>query len=58
MKALVATQTHMAAMARTVLHPMKLSQMRAAAGRATPRPKILRIGCVISHQCCLRVHAT
>ena len=47
MKALVATQTHMAAMARTVLHPMKLSQMRAAAGRATPRPKILGIGCVI-----------
>ena len=54
MKALVATQTHMAAMARTVLHPMKLSQMRAAAGRATPiLPKILGICCVIPHSGCL-----
>ena len=41
MKALVATQTQMAAMARAVSHPMKLSQRRAAAGRATPEEKRL-----------------
>ena len=47
MKALVATQTQMAAMARAVSHPMKLSQRRAAAGRVTPEAKCLLIGCVI-----------